>query len=117
MSLVAMMSCKRNILVYFLLWLLPDPLPSQELSPLECHCDDQKHMEKEDNQFLSLVGGVIQIPNDYNKNVQPPGNPARVDIGFIVNDILEVNDDEYTVSMKVRGGVVANKNNDTIYDF
>ncbi|TRY78141.1 hypothetical protein TCAL_09317, partial [Tigriopus californicus] len=51
--------------------------------------------------FLSLVGGALKVPRDYNKNVQPPGKPTIVDIGFIVNDVLEIDDDAYSVTLKM----------------
>ena len=42
------------------------------------------------------------MPGNYNKNEFPSGGPAVVQIGFIVDDILEVNDEEYTITVKVR---------------
>ena len=50
---------------------------------------------------MPLLGGVVSVPWDYNKNLQPPGEPMLVDIGFIVNDILEVDDELFTIKMKM----------------
>ena len=62
----------------------------------------QNGRDGDDKSPISLLGGVLTVPHDYNKNVQPPDDPARVQIGFIVSDIMEVNEDKYTISMKVR---------------
>lgn len=50
---------------------------------------------------MPLLGGVVSVPWDYNKNLQPPGEPMLVDIGFIVNDVLEVDDELFTIKMKM----------------
>jgi hypothetical protein len=36
------------------------------------------------------------------QNIPPPGNPPIVDIGFIITDVLSVDDGAYTVTIKVR---------------
>ena len=111
-------------LVSYLLWLVshqtlptleqsstsPPSLPSPD-PPTDCRCDPGSlNSEQQQHQQQLALGaespffmpqGVLQVPGDYNKNLEPPGNPARVDIGFIVNDILEVNDEEYTLTLKV----------------
>ena len=50
---------------------------------------------------VSLLGGVIKLPPGYNRNVEPPGDPSFVDIGFLVSDIMDVDDSEYKISIKV----------------
>ena len=64
-------------------------------------CHEPSPTTPDRSPMISLFDGVLTVPRDYNKNVQPPGSPAVVYIGFIVSDIMEVNDDEYTISMKV----------------
>lgn len=65
------------------------------------HCSCSNEHISDPGSYISLVGGVLQVPKDYNKNVEPPGKPMTVDIGFIVNDVLEIDDDAYSVTLKV----------------
>ena len=51
-------------------------------------------------------GGALRVPRGYNRYVQPPstegGGPAAVAVGFVVSDVMEVSDQDYTISIKVR---------------
>lgn len=103
---------QQRVVFLSAVWILQQVAPTieqQQQESQDCLCtqsattSQQLEMEggEEEDKFVTLFGGVLQVPHDYNKNLQPPGNPSQVDIGFIVNDILEINDNDYTVSMKV----------------
>ncbi len=66
--------------------------------------------------FKKRSGGSLRVPRGYNRYVQPPGppaesggggggggggGPAEVAVGFLVADVMEVDDDDYTISIKV----------------
>ena len=57
-----------------------------------------------DNACQALIdrASVILIPKDYNKVNYPPNQkPVVVKIGFIVSDVLDVNDDAYTIKVNI----------------
>ena len=56
----------------------------------------------EEESGYSFLDGLLTLGRDYNRHVQPPGSPALVYIGFVVSDVMEVNDDHYTITIKVR---------------
>ncbi len=75
-------------------------------------CDDDFDgvLERPANDNLRLrrlesgSGGAVRVPPGYNRYVQPPGRPdgsAEVAVGFVVSDVMEVDDEDYTISIKV----------------
>ncbi len=52
-----------------------------------------------------LVPNRVAIPDSYDRHEIPPANvgenASQVRIGFVVNDILDVDDQDYTVTIKV----------------
>ena len=96
--------CTSNILTLTILCISATTLAQQTVTDGTAQAPSKSGtacQSESSSSTVSLFGGMLTVPNDYNKNVKPPGDPAVVSIGFIVSDIMEVDDDEYTISMNV----------------
>jgi len=104
--------------------------PTRSLVFLACSCvlslacklgDDVRY---ESDGKVVLAGGVLTLPPGYNRNEPPRGevtynrfeepkadkmthkrqrldDPGKISIAFLVSDIMEVDDTDYTISMRL----------------
>lgn len=96
-----MFSLPLIILMVSLVPVIKSVTSSDRLVNTTDSCDHYGFCESFVSGATPLAPGVLYLPYSYNRNLQPPGRPCRVLIGFMIKDVMEVNDDDYTVSIKV----------------